>query len=182
LKEIKERHTGKPFNEWPQDDQDKFKLILRLIDGIAREVYFASGAYDSKRQNQSRLEQKLKPEWERFYWEAGPILDELAKVGYPSVAHYLLETLEFFIPLDPRGVLLRVGNVVRLAREWGYQYEPMAVDLIVGFVKRYLADYRPLLRDDLDCRRMLVEVLDTFVQAGWPEAQKFVYRLEEIFR
>jgi hypothetical protein len=43
-----------------------------------------------------------------------------------------------------------------------------------------LADHRDIFQDDESLRRSLVEVLDAFV--GWPEAQKLVYRLEEIFR
>jgi hypothetical protein len=53
---------------------------------------------------------------------------------------------------------------------------------MVRLVERYLAEHRPLLREDDECRRILLEVLDIFVQAGWPQARRLTYRLEEIFR
>ncbi|WP_185747572.1 AAA family ATPase [Thermus tengchongensis] len=182
LKDLEERHAGVPFNEWPQQDVDRAKSLLQLIDAIGREIYFASGAYDGKRQGQSRAARMPKLESERFYREAKEILDELADIGLPSTAHHLLETLEFFVSLDPRGVFLRIGRVVRAGQKGGYQYESLAADRIVRLVERYLAEYRSLLRDNPECRRTLVEILDGFVQAGWPRARQLAYRLEEIFR
>jgi hypothetical protein len=64
----------------------------------------------------------------------------------------------------------------------GYQFEQMAADLVVRLVERYLAEYRELLQNDPKCRQALVELLDTFVRAGWPAARQLTYRLEEIFR
>jgi hypothetical protein len=76
---------------------------------------------------------------ERFYCEAGLILDELADISFPSVTHHLLETLEFFIPSHYREVFIRIGQVVRSGQQGGYQYESLAADLIVKLVERYLA-------------------------------------------
>lgn len=183
LREIEQRHSGVPFNEWPAEDRGSAQSLARLIDHAGSEVYFASGAYDGKGQGQADEDESVTRERaERFYREAGAILDELADVGLPSVTHHLLETLEFFIPLDPRGVFLRIGRVVRAGQKGGYQYESLAADLIVRLVERYLAEHRTLLREDTDSRQRLIEILDVFVQAGWPSARRLTYRLEEIFR
>jgi len=56
------------------------------------------------------------------------------------------------------------------------------MNLVVGLVRRYLAEYRHLFREDPECRAALIELLDTFIQAGWPEAQRLTYNLDEIFR
>ncbi|NPA76202.1 MAG: hypothetical protein GXN93_00400 [Candidatus Diapherotrites archaeon] len=182
LREVENRHAAWPFSDWPVSDQETVKSLLHLIDRIATEVYFASGAYDARRQKQKREVHEITPQSKRFYEEAGRILDTLAEASLPSVAHYLLETLEYFIPLDPRGVFLRIHRVVSTGQQAGYQYESMAAELIVRLVERYLADYRPLLQEDDDCRKALIEVLDVFVRAGWPSARRLAYRLEEIFR
>jgi hypothetical protein len=155
---------------------------MRLIDAIGGEVYFASGAYDAKSQGQARGVREVTPRSKRFYQEAGAILDELADAALPSVAHHLLGTLEHFIPVDPRGVFLRIHRVVSAGQQAGYQYESLAAELIVRLVERYLAEHRTLLQQDNDCRRALIEVLDVFVKAGWPSARRLAYRLEEIFR
>jgi hypothetical protein len=49
-------------------------------------------------------------------------------------------------------------------------------------VRRYLADYRYLFRDDSECRDALTEILNAFIRAGWPEAMGLTFRLEEIYR
>jgi len=182
LRRIESDYTGIHFNDWPPQEQESAGSLARLIDHVGSEVYFGSGAYDSKRQGQTEGARPITPESEKFYQEYGSILDELADVGLPSVAHHLLETLEFFIPVDPCGVFLRIGRVVRGGQQRGYQYESLAADLIVKLVERYLAEYRPLLRQSEECRKTLIEILDIFVKAGWPSAHRLTYRLEEIFR
>jgi hypothetical protein len=54
--------------------------------------------------------------------------------------------------------------------------------VFVRIIERFLAEYRSLFQENIECRDALIEVLDIFVQAGWPQAQRLTYRLEEIFR
>jgi len=185
LRDLEARYAGKGFNDWPQGDREIATSLMRLIDRIGTEVYFASGAYDAKSQAQAHGAREVSPQSKRwFHQEAGTLLDELADAALPSVAHHLLETLEHFIPVDPRGVFLRIHRVVSAGQQAGYQYESMAADLIVRLVERYLAEYRMLLQQDVDCRRALIQVLDMFVKAGcgWPSARRLAYGLEVIFR
>ena len=98
-----------------------------------------------------------------------------------AASHHLIEMLAFFVPLDPKGVFLRIAKSVRSARLGGYQHESLGAKQVVLIAERYIAEYRALFREDV-CRRALVEMLDTFVDAGWPSARKLVYRLDEIFR
>lgn len=179
---LKQSYDGSPINQWPQEDQDQAKSLLRLIDGVANEIYFASGAFEDKRQRDHMVASTLEPESGRFYHEVSKILDDLTRTDLPSVTHHLIETLEFFIPVDPREIFIHIGQVVSAGREVGYEHESLAIDLIVKIVERYLADYRALLREDIECRQTLIDILDTFVQVGWPSARRLAYRLEEIFR
>jgi hypothetical protein len=172
-----------PFNDLPEAEQKTARTLAQIIEHIGREIYFASGAYDAKIRDGIGGKRPLTcQEKRRFYREAGHILDELADVGLPSIAHHVLETLEVFIPFDPPGVFLRIGRVVQGGQKGGYQYESLAADLMVSLVERYLAEYRALLRENEECRQALLEILDIFVQAGWPSARRLTYRLEEIFR
>ena len=63
-----------------------------------------------------------------------------------------------------------------------YQYEPLAEELIVKTVERYLAEFRPLLREHPECHVALMEILDIFVRVGWPQAHGLTYRLGDIYR
>ena len=58
----------------------------------------------------------------------------------------------------------------------------MAASLFVSLVERYLAEYRTLLQRDEEMRRRLIEMLDVFVDAGWPKARQLTYGLHELFR
>jgi acyl-CoA hydrolase len=107
-------------------------------------------------------------------------MDDLAEVGLPSLAHHLVETLEDIVAFDPPGVFRRVAAVVKAAQRYGYTYESLAADRIVKLVRRYLADYRPLLQEDARSRQALMEVLSAFVH--WPEASRLVFQLEDIWR
>jgi hypothetical protein len=172
-----------PFNDWPEIEQKNAQSLTQLIDYIGREIYFASGAYGTERHGRTDAQRPFtREEQARFYHEAGHILDALADVGLPSLAHHLLETLEVFIPSDPEGVFLRIGRVIRGGQKGGFQYESLAANLMVRLVEQYLAEYRVILRENEECRRTLLEVLDAFVQVGWPSARRLTYRLEEIFR
>ncbi len=185
LREIEQRYLGTPVGDWPSQELESAKSLLRIVNQIGKLVYSVSGTRDKKSApdqpdvTDQRVKQKRA---ERFYIEVRPILDKLSRVGSVRLTHLLLESLESFTPFDPRGVFLFTGRFVRVGQKRGYQHEALAADLIVRLVERYLAEYRALLREDEDCRQTLMELLDVFVEAGWPAARRLTYRLEEIFR
>ena len=153
-----------------------------IPDVAMNELYFASGAYDRQPSTASAPRAPL-PVHERFYREAHDLLDQMAEVQLPSVTHHLVQILEFFVLLDPRGVFLRIDRAVAQGgQQGGYQLESLAVGTIVALIRRYLADYRALLHQDPDCRRALQRILDSFVAVGWPEARRLTYQLDDILR
>lgn len=179
-KELEEDYPIVPFSSWSEADQKKGRGLAQLAESVCMQVYFASGAYQD-----SNDEEKVPPviaERTRFWRESRPTLDLLSEFGYPSLTHHLLETLEYLITFEPVAVFLLVGRVVRKGREGGYQYESLAIDLIIRLVERFIAEHRHHLQENEDCRRVLIEILDTFVEAGWPAARRLTYRMEEIFR
>ncbi len=183
IQALERTHAGKPFETWPEDHQETARDLARLVDSCGDEIYFASGAYASKRGAGGKEEDKVPPEaMHRFYQEAGHLIDRLADSGFASVTHHLLETLEAFIQFDPRGVFLRIGRVVIAGARGGYQFEKLGADLLVSIVERYLAEHRMLFREDETCRAALIAALDLFVRAGWPSARSLTYRLSDIYR
>ena len=169
----------RPFNDWSDQDQALARKASEVIDHIAREIYFASGAFKQEPDGDQVPSQACQ---ERFYHEAKETIDLLCGCGIPGVAHHLLQTLESMIAFDQRGVFLQIGRVIGGGKRGGYQYESMAADLSVRLAERYLAEYRSLLEADDECRRVLIAVLDTFISAGWPAALRLSYRLQDIFR
>jgi len=69
-----------------------------------------------------------------------------------------------------------------VAPSQGYQYESMAVDLIVGLIQHYLADHRNLVTTDEEALTAVRELVEVFVRAGWPSAITLAYQLPDAFR
>ena len=155
--------------------QEQMEGLARLLDSVGSNIYFVSGAYDGAKS-------PSEPVLRRLYAESAEVIVELADVGLPSLAHHLLEALEVFIAVDPRGVFLRVARVIRGGRQGGYQYDSMAEKVLVRIVDRYLADYRELFRADAEMQKRLIDILDTFVKAGSEGARRLSYGLDGIFR
>ncbi len=107
-------------------------------------------------------------------------MELLAEFGYAQLVHHLLQTLEYLVQFDPVEVFLLIGKVVEKGKPGGYQYESLAIDLMVKVVERFIAEYRHHLQENEDCRRTLIEILDTFIEAS-PTARKLSYRLQEIY-
>ena len=159
----------------PPTAQEQHDLLMRCADELAMRLYLSSGAFQNPNNERVVLAS------EEFYRQAKPLLVMLADIGHPHTAHSLLEALEHFIAVDPPGVLRLVADVVRTGSKYGYQYEQLAMDLLVKIIERYLAQYRPILRDDAECSRALMDTLDVFVRVGWPSAHRLAYRLNEIY-
>jgi hypothetical protein len=170
--------TGQPLQE---DDPlvMRARAVYNLLDGIASEVYFASGAFGEQRQSGLPVPSEIR---QRFYVEAGALLDLLGTVPIPSVTHHVVEVLETCISFDSRGVFLRIHQAVLAGRGGAYELDSQAAQLVVKLIERYLAQYRELLQEDAECRRALVEILDIFVSAGWPAARRLTYGLHDIYR
>lgn len=179
--EMETKYKDSP--SWPEEEVEKANQLGRIADSICRQIYFSSGAAELKKGKEQRPDIEIaSPERKQFLRETEPILDDLAALGFPSIVHHLLETLESFIEVDPAAVFVKVGRVLQGGKKFGYQYESLAEGLFVRLVERYLAEYRPLLRENTECRNILIDILDIFVKAGWPRARRLSYRLEEIYR
>lgn len=183
LRELERSHAEIAFDAWPDADKENAKRLVQVLDHAAKELYFASGAFNDRGQNRLPGQRELNiGERRRFFEETAPIMETLSDLGFPSIAHYLLQTLESFVSFDPRKVFLSIGTIVRAAVGGGYQFEQMAAELVVRLVERYLAEHREMLQESPECRQVLVELLDTFILAGWSSARQLTYRLEDIFR
>jgi hypothetical protein len=160
---------------WPESERERLKDMFQAMDQITMRLCFAVGG-----QNNGAMVPDT-AEYRRFYRDAKPLLTKLADVMFVHVAHYLIQTPEALIEIDPPGVFALIARSVRASEKGGYTMESMAVDLLVRIVERYLADHREVFADS-DCLSDLVDCLDAFVRAGWPAAQALTFRLGEIWR
>ncbi len=155
------------------------RTTAHVIDGVASEVYFATGIFDEQQNRGSAISVGQR---ERLYFESAGLLDRLCDVAFASSTHHVIETHGAFIPLDPRGTFLRIARTVKAGQVGGYQSDSLGAGLVVKLVERYLAEHRTLLQQDDECRQALIDVLGIFVRAGWPEALRLTFGLQDIFR
>lgn len=178
---ITEKHPEPPSEE----EKKHLKFLRRIIEQIALKIYVASGAAKYHHGNSFDREMNV-PETDEdrttFWDEANETFDSLAEAGFADVTHRLVETLEFMLPYAPRKVFLIFGKAVKYGKHDDYQYDGMAVSHIVSMVEKVFGDYPDLLKDDPECQEAAIEVLDTFVEAGWESALRLTYQVNEIYR
>jgi hypothetical protein len=167
----------KKFGTWSETDQSAVRDMFGILNEVSLRIYIAAGTH----QDGSTLTDDVSPQQARLYREGEPIFKRLANAIVAPVAHYLIQALERYIPLDPSGVFALIAQAVKSAEQGGYSDESMAADLIVRIVERYLADYRAIFSDRARLDD-LMDCLDVFVRAGWPAAQALTFKLGEIWR
>jgi hypothetical protein len=175
---------GAPDTEAVKPAREKLERVTRLVDAVAMQLYFASGALDEKNHNpEHRL---TAPQLRRFWQEAAPLFRALAGESHPHTAHQLVEALHYLLPCAPRDIFLIATQSILSGARAGMQYESLAVGDVVSLIQRALADYRDLFRPEAgkesECLVALLQALDLFVEAGWTEARQLTHRLEEIYR
>lgn len=181
---LKTQLDDKEFSEWTEVEKDKYKQLHHIIDFIITKIYFASGGAEQIRADIHDKNKIPMANNERlqFWHESQAVLNAVAETSFADVTHRLVETLEFLFIYDPKGIFLLLGKAIRNGKEDYYQYESMAVSNIIKIVETVLSQYAYLLKEDEGCRRTMIEILDTFVEAGWDSAHRLTYRLEEIYR
>lgn len=179
-------HDAEPRNkELIKSAERAISRTSQLIDGIASQLYFGSGAFADK-QNRDDEDHLTEPQKQRFWLESAPLFDALASEIHPQTAQHLVEALHHLLPCAPRAIFLTAAKSITSSSAVGYQNESLAVKPVVGLIQTALADYRDIFKADngqeSDCLVALLRVLDLFVEAGWPEARQLTHRLEEIYR
>ncbi len=152
----------------------------RLIDHSCNQLYFGSGAFETKEGDKPGL---LTNESMRLFLdEYSLLLNRIAEFGSAHTIHYLIELYAYVASAAPAVIFDRVADLlVGPAVRARYQLESLAADLLVSLVRRYLADYRGIFEDSAR-RERLIEVLGLFSNAGWPDAQKLLYELPDLLR
>jgi hypothetical protein len=165
---------------WPGDAEGllvraEFQDMVSVLDEIALRFHLSVGGIHDA------TAAPLSPEQVRLFHEALPMLETLTTAGFSQITHHLIQMLEAFIPVDPPETFRLIAQAVRTSERYGYGVESMASDLVVRIVEQYLADHREVFaeRNRLDD---LMDCLDVFVRAGWPNAQALTFRLGEIWR
>jgi hypothetical protein len=170
------QHDLAKSGEWPSEVLARAQALNGVLDDMALRVYFASGG-----ESHSELNPAEKARRWRLYRELAPVLDRLAECSVVHTAYYLIQGLENFIPADPAAVFRLIVKSVMSAAKFGYAFESMGANVVVRIIEEYLADHRDVFNDEARLNE-LMDLLNLFVNAGWPAAQSLTFRLAEIWR
>ena len=170
-----------------EDAKTKLKNVYGVIDEIVTRLYFSSqlSEEEAKKQKNFDFERLLR----NYYFKIKPLLEQIIAfaidkgkgVLFPSTAHDFMELLNNVIKYDPRGVLHLAAGVAESSERTNYNLDSIAIREVVKLVEAILADYRVEVRDGQSLQDLL-NLLDIFAKAGWPEAVQLVFRLDEVFR
>ena len=163
-----------------EEEKDRATLLAKLLHKVSDQFYFSAKAFQQspgKEEGLQTLDQKR-----AFLADVAGMLQRVGDVGTPGAIHNLIELLEFLMPANPATVFdLTAHTLLGAGRVHGYQFESLGVDRVVALVGQFLADHRELFADEKR-RRLLIESLDVFMEAGWPAARRLLYRLPELLQ
>ncbi|OEC93383.1 hypothetical protein [Rhizobium sp. YK2] len=152
-----------------------------LLDQMADQFFFAAGGPEIRKDEEPRSPEEFAYR-KRYLADNARTFRRVGDAGTPHTIYYLLQLLNFLSPGDPAMVFdLACHTLLHAGKLHGYQSEPLGADQFVTMIGRTIADHRELF-DDPASRLALVEVLEVFVDAGWPAARRLLYRLPEALR
>jgi hypothetical protein len=159
------------------DEMVIVRAAAELLRGVADQIYFASSAH-----SRSDTDGPLPVSDIRLADEFGDLVVQLGTLPAAPVTHRLIEFITHVLDAHPAWALHAMKEVViGGGRQSGYPSDSLAMKSAVTIITRLLADHRGVLQEPAFATA-LREVLDVFVEAGWPEAHGLVLRLEDIFR
>lgn len=161
----------------------QFEAADRVLDQICNQLYFGAGAFDPGNRDEKEQPGLSSPESkQRFIVDYAAILDILDRSSQAHTAYNLVGLYGFLAEGDPGAIFDRVAKLLLgTGAQDGYHYEHLASEGLVKLVRRYLADHRGIF-DDAVRRAELIEILELFSGAGWPEALRLLFELPDLLR
>lgn len=176
-----------PNEQWNEGTKSKLIDVYDVIDEIIMRLHFAA---DVRSDLGDKKEEAVSDEQrENFYFKVKPLLelvlafalDKENGIMFAPTAQYFMELLNGVITCDPKGVLHMAAQIAESSKAARFNADSLAVHEVVKLVEAILADYRSEVRDG-ESLKDLLNLLDIFAEAGWPDALRLVWRLDEIFR
>ena len=162
-----------------EEEQKDAREYAQLLDAVCSQLFFAVGAGTDKAADAAEFDSAA---LEQFFDEAAPILHGIGTFATPHTIYYLLQLLEFLLPIEPARAFDLTTHALRSGGSRnGYQFESLGADLLVRLVGVFLADHKELF-EDADRRAALIDCLEIFMDAGWPAARRLLYRLPELIQ
>ena len=176
-----------PHDQRSEEIHKKLHGTYRVIEKVIMRLYFEVVHQRDRSQKPSeKIPRELRC---RFYNEVKPLMkqviyfaaDQENGLMFAPTAYRFMRLLTSFLSCNPTEVLHLAAGVARSSERFGYNLDALAVQDVVKFVEIVLADHRSEVREG-QALEDLLNLLDIFAKAGWSDALKLVWRLDEVFR
>ena len=158
--------------------------VLRVLDATADQIYFASGAFESKRGNVSEEDVQhgaaTAADIARFADLATPTLLICAASKAAPVIHHVVETLVYLAQVDEKRSLKALAEAV--TAHSNYAYDSLASGVVVPYLTRLLAEQRDLVLFDAEGVAAFKTLLAAFAEAGNEDALVLAFTFADVFR
>lgn len=148
---------------------------VEVAHGIAQQIYFASGAFDEKRDRAPKRQNLA-----QFAELAFPVLESCASLHVPQCVHQAVQTMIYLAPLDEARALRAIAAAV--PADGPYASDTLAGNEIIPYLERLLAEQRHLVLFDEDGVAGFRNLLATFAAAGNQAALALAYTFADVFR
>jgi len=167
-----------PPAPWDDAWTERLRAAAQTLDVACRELYFATGA---GRSNGETVALESADARRTFLTETAPIIHRIGDRGTPHTIYYLLQALEPLVGDAPEATFDLVSHaLLHGGRGSGYAFDSLGADLAVRLIGVFIADHREIFSETR--RRVLVDCLETFIDAGWPAARRLLYDLPELMQ
>ena len=152
-----------------------------LLDKMACQFLFAVGPTEIREGGEPRALVSAQSR-QAFVLDNARTFMRVGDAGTPKTIYYLLELMEFLAPSNPALVFDIVAHAVtRGGKAHSFQLEQLGAARFVKLVGSMIADHRVIFEEQ-QRRLKLVEILELFVEVGWSDARRLLYRLPEALR
>jgi len=172
------QEEGASNTDLSESEVKELQHTLRVLQSIANQVYFASGAFDHKRGDADAT--TLGVGHARFAALATPVLITCARSRVSVIVHHVVEALVYLAPLDQKRALLSITEAV--ASDGSYAYDPLSSDVVIPYLNRLLAEHRQLVLFDDDGVSAFRKLLSAFASAGNESALELAFTFSDVFR
>jgi energy-coupling factor transporter ATP-binding protein EcfA2 len=161
--------------------QEAAQVDDHLISTMIAEFHYAIGPSDIRKGEEPTALREFAAR-QRFLDDNEPALRRVADVGTPRAVYDLIQLLDFLTPGNPKLAFdLMAHALLTAGRLHAYQHESLGSSLFVRMVGEFIADHRSIF-STAERRNSLIEIMQVFVKAGWPDARRLLYRLPDALK
>jgi hypothetical protein len=170
---------GRDLAAFPEKDRNDSETSIKIVTEIAERTYFNTGTMVREPPGGFEDSGTITAE---HYAIIRPLLAALARTPLPRTTYNVVKTLFGAIRVRPLDVLRLGTEAMRLGTAVGLANDSFAEGDIRKFLMRYITQYRALFESNREALTGLMDIVDSFAAAGWPQWIDVAFELDAIYR